>query len=200
MFRPSLLVILLLAAQPAIAACSDPITQLPQQVTLYRNGQVPLEGQAAQQWLPLGGAYSAGTYPIPFDQLKSGGVTVKCAMLEIDWQARSPSAYTGAGLFAVPSLSHAGTTELDSAATWWTFFAMNDSGFAPWTKTCGPVGPFTEPCCSGSGAGPHPCIVEITDALNALIDEGRPYFLAVGGFGNTKNGVYIYKAELRVTM
>lgn len=170
----------LLVAAPAWAQVSSV-----EQIVLYKNAWTPMQGYPTPKWLPGFHAFTAQTFNMPFDQLKAGGAQVANATLLIVWQALSPSAYTGVGMFLTPGGPHSESTDLATVAPWWAFVAGNDSQFAAYT-----------PGCDGTGAGPHPCWIDITLPLNRFIAKGVPYNLTIGTYGNGTNGPYVYDVEI----
>ena len=202
-----IIALLYLLASPVIAAAQPGV----QQIILYKNAQVPFQGNPNPNWGISGNAYTAQTFYMPFDQLKASGSHFSLAKLLIVWQARSPDPDAGVAMFACPPLSDASHTDLPTTCVWWTFFAGNDKGPASYT-----------PGCAGTGSGPHPCTIDVTDALNALISGGEvrvpdippagcqsckmvtfpggvPYYLTIGSHGDGTNGPYVYDVELSVT-
>jgi hypothetical protein len=161
-----------------------------QQVVLYKDAWTPMQGYPTPKWLPGFHAFTAQTFRMPFDQLKAGNAQVAMATLQVVWQALSPSAYTGVGMFVTPGGNNSESTDLSKVAPWWVFFAANDAGFAPYTLGCDT---------SSNPAGPHPCWVDVTDAFNRLIAAGVPYFLTIGTYGNGANGPYVYDVELELS-
>ena len=178
--------LLLLAALVLLApglARAQIVTNLVQ----YKNAWAPVEGNVAGRWRAAQSAYTAQVVKLPFSYLKAEGSVVNRVDWQVVWQTRSPSNYTGVGIFACPSLSSAETTPLDQACHFIAFFAGNDAGFAPYT-----------PGCSGASPGPHPCGKNITAQWQQLLDEGNDLNLVLGTWGNGTSGPWVFDSELQI--
>jgi hypothetical protein len=158
-----------------------------EQLILYKNAQVPLEGNPSESWRPWSNAYTSQSVFMPFDTLREVRAEAREAWLLVVMQANSPSAYVGAGMFVCPALSDAINTDLMNTCPKSGWFFMNDQ--APATYT---------PGCLGTGPGPHPCWIDFTDTFNRLIAAGQPLFLTLGTFGNGSNGPNVYDVELQI--
>jgi hypothetical protein len=158
---------------------------IPQQIILYKDGARPLPEQKRQQWLAPSAAYTAITVAAPFDVWKENGALIHSASVQVVWAANSTGFNTGAGIFVCPSQSNAEVELIGCRVI--AFFAANDTSAALYTPGC-PVDLIP--------GGPFPCRADVKETLQALIDDGTPFYFVGVAYGNGTNGPAIYDIEM----
>lgn len=156
------------------------------QYVVYKSGAQSLPTSPLPSWNEPSIAYTAIAVPLPFSDFKEVGDSVRAAQVQVVWRAKSLWFDTGVAVLACPVQTHAekgllGCTQL-------AMFAANDAQ-GPAATTSG--------CVSNPG-GPFPCRIDVTQALNSLINSGEDLYLTVATYGNGLNGPDLYDAELLV--
>lgn len=157
------------------------------QYIIYKSAAHPVSTSSDAAWSEIGGAYSASTIPMPFDDMKAAGAAIRSARIFASWKAGSLQYDTGVEMLACPP-QHAAQRGL-VGCTVLAMYAAND--------TRGPVSYATKGCVSNPG-GPFPCQSDVTAVFRGLIAAGVPLYLTVATYGNGNNGPLLYDAELLV--